>query len=144
MQPFSHLQRGFRVVGAFHVDADEVAGLRGVGYEFAYDAFSQIRPGAVAADIHAHGGELHADVGAQFAGGDLIQQLVVERGALFGLRDLDDAFAKRIERSFDVFRVELRNDVDGFIDAHAGDETAGKPLPERVALREGAEWTIGG
>ena len=76
---------GFGVLGALHVDTDEAADAGGVGDHFADDAFGEGRACAGAADVHADLGELDADVGAELAGLDGVEELVVDGGGLFGL-----------------------------------------------------------
>ena len=67
---------------------------------------------------------IDADVGAQLAGFDGVEQLVVDGGACLGLRDLENAFTERVKRDFDAFGVELGGGGDRLIDRHTGDETA--------------------
>jgi len=85
---------GFGVVGAFHVDADKAVDGGGVFDHLADDAFGEVGTGAVAADVHAHLGEFYADVGVELAGGDFIEEAVVDGCALLGLGDLEDALAE--------------------------------------------------
>ncbi len=87
----------FGVFGAFHVDADEGADVRGVGDHVADDAFGEGWASAGTADVHADLGEFDADVGAEVLGLDGVEELVVDGGGLFGLGDLEDGFAEGVE-----------------------------------------------
>jgi hypothetical protein len=57
VQALGDRECGLGVGGAFHVNADKAAGARGVRGHLADQPLGQIRP-----DVHAHLGELYADV----------------------------------------------------------------------------------
>ena len=144
VEAFGDGDGGLGVVGAFHIDADEAVDGGGVLDHFADDALGQIGAGAVAADVHAHLGELYADVGVELAGGDLIEEAVVDGGALLGLGDLEDALTEGVERDGDSFGVEVLGGLDGCFYCHAGDEAAGDPSADGRAFCEGSESPVGG
>jgi len=49
----------------------------------------------------------------------ICEQLVIYRSRLFRLRDLQHAFAQRIQRYRDAFGVQFGSSFDGFIHRHA-------------------------
>ncbi len=124
MQSLGELQGGLGILGAFHIDADEVLGVEGVGDDFADDALGEGWPGGGSTDVHADLGELDAYVGTKSAGGDCVEQLVIDCGAGFSLCDLKDAFTEGIKGDIDAFGVKLGGGGDGFVDGHAGHEAA--------------------
>ena len=134
---------GLGVLGTLHVDADEAADVGGVGDHVADDALGEGGAGGGAADVHADLGELDADVGAELAGFDGVEELVVDGGAVLGLGDFEDAFAEGVEGDVDAFGVELDGGGDGLVDGHAGDETERDAATEGGALREGAKGLVG-
>ncbi len=143
VKAFSEGEGGFGVLGTFHVDADEAADVGGVGDHVADDALGQDGAGGGAADVHADLGELDADVGAELAGFDGVEELVVDGSAVLCLGDLEDALAEGVEGDVDAFGVELDGGGDGLVDCHASDETEGDAATEGGALRERAEGLVG-
>ena len=143
VQAFGEGEGWFGVLGALHVDADEAADVCGVGDDVADDALGEQGAGGGAADVHADLGELDADVGAELAGFDGVEELVVDGGAGFGLGDFEDALAEGVEGDVDAFGVELGGGGDGLVDGHAGDEAERDAATEGGALRERTEGFVG-
>ena len=117
--------------------------LGGVRDHLADDAFGERGAFGGAADVHANLGELDADVGAELAGLDGVEELVVDGGAGFGVGDVEDAFAEGVEGDVDAFGVELGGGGDGLVNGHAGDEAAGDSAADGGAFRERAEGLVG-
>src|SRR3989442_13655557 len=77
MKLVEKVQGPLGIGGTFHVHADEIA--RGHAGSFRDQAGDQVA-GEVFIHIEAHVGKFQADVGMELAGGDFVQQLVVELG----------------------------------------------------------------
>ena len=92
MQVFGQLQRGLGIGCALHVDAHEVAQLRGMGDDLAGHGLAQL-----GRNIHADAGQLDRDVRVQARSGDAVQQQVVNLSRGAGTRLCGDAFPKGIE-----------------------------------------------
>jgi hypothetical protein len=139
VEALGHREGALGVGRALHIDADEVVFGRGVGDHLSDDSFRQF-----IADIHADLGELDADVGVELPGGDLVEEAVVDGGGGFGVGDVGDAFAERVERGGDALGVETRAGGDSLFHRHAGDEALRDFAADRRSLRKGAEGLVGG
>ncbi len=74
-QVLGHGDGGLGVWSALHIDADEGVGGGGVGDHLADDALGQF-----GVEVHAHLGELDADVGVELARGDRVEQAMIDLG----------------------------------------------------------------
>ena len=129
--------RGLGERGAFHIDADEGFRVGGVLDHVAEDLF-----GERGREVHAHLGELDADVGVQLARLDGIEQLVVDGRGGVGLFGYGDAFAERVERDGDALAVHLLGGGQGLLDRHAGNKAAGELATYSGTLRKRTKLPI--
>jgi hypothetical protein len=134
---FGELEGGFGERSAFHVDADEGVSVGGV-----LDHLGDDLLGERGREVHAHLGELDADVGVEVVGFDGVEELVVDGGGGAGGGLSGDALAEGVERDGDAFAVELLGGEEGLSDGHAGDEAVRELAADGGALGEGAKATI--
>ena len=97
MQAADHIDGGLSVSAAFHVDTDEGVGGDGVPDESGDDFLGQ-----AGIEIHAHLGELYADIGVQVAGLDGVEQAMVDVGGVAGFFGGRDIFAQAVEGRSDA------------------------------------------
>jgi len=115
------------VGGAFHVDANEVPGRHagGLGDQSANDVV-----GHSLVDVEAHVGEFETDVGVQFVGRDLIEEVVVELGAGSGFVGVGDIFAEVVDGDTSSELIDGGGGANGVGDLFAGYEAGGGALAE--------------
>ena len=127
------------VGGTLHVNAYEVADLIGVDDHAGEDGFGE---GGV--EVQAELGKLDADVGVEPALGDLVEDLVVDRGAAISVFGVGDALTEGVKRDGEAFRVHFSGGLKGGFNGHACDKAARKFLAEGGALGEGTELRVAG
>ena len=105
-----------------HVDADEVAGgLRVLG-EAGRDLLGERR-----IQSKAHLGQLDADVGVELAGGNLIEELMIDIGGAMGFVGGRDAFTERVESDVHSLLIDLGADTKRVFNVEAGNEAGAEP-----------------
>ncbi len=72
MQLADEIERALRVRRALHVHAHEFVNAHSVIHQFRHQTECKFL-----ANVEAHVRQLETDVGVQFAGGDLVQQVVI-------------------------------------------------------------------
>src|ERR1039458_9128670 len=89
MQSTHKLERALGVGRALHVHANEIVDAYGVVHQFGHQTERE-----VLADVEAHVRELEANVGVQLAGGDFVQQAVIQLSAVLRLVGVGDVLAQ--------------------------------------------------
>ena len=82
----------------------------------------------------AHLRELHADVGFEFARGNLVEEAVVDVGCPVGFSFRRDAFAEGVQGDQHALLVDVFGHAHGVVDLQAGDEARTELVADAGAL----------
>src|SRR5208282_3645992 len=120
----AHEVEGALGVGrALHVHADKVVTAGGVRNQRANVLVCQLL-----VDVQPHVRELEADVRLQAAGGDLVQQLVIESHTLPRFLGIGDVLPQVVDRDRQAEIVHAAGGSHRVVYSRAGDKTAGGAL----------------
>ncbi len=77
-------------------------------------------------EVHAHLGELYADIGIHLrANLDGVEEPVVDVGGVAGFFRSGDVFAQAVEGGEDALAPDCLGRVDHLVEGHAGDKAGG-------------------
>ena len=132
----NEVEGALRVGRAFHIDANEIRGRHagGFGDQAADDVI-----GHLLVDVEAHVSELQADVGVQFVGGDFVEKMVVELGAVAGFFSVGDVLAQIVDGDAGAELIDGGGGADGVGNLLAGDKTGRDPLAEAGTFGDAAQ-----
>ncbi len=139
VQAADHIDGGLSVSAALHVDADESVGGDGVLDEAGYDLLGQ-----AGIEVHAHLGELYADIGVQVTGLDGVEQAMVDVGGVAGLFGGRDIFAQAVEGRSDAGTLQGFGGAEDLVESHAGDEAGGHLPAHGRPFGEASQGCIAG
>ena len=98
--------------------------------------------GVIEAEVHAHLGELEADVGVELVLGNGIEEPVVDLGGLVRLAWIGDVFAKAVEGDGEALRVEVGGGGESVLDTKAGDKARRHAAAEAGLLSKTAKGCV--